>query len=77
MNEIQKKDNQARRLSITALKAIKIRDLHSKINDIFIWTLECIYDVPQSQYWWGNFKKQIFEKDNGKDFKNRMIGHET
>ena len=44
------------------------------MNDVFIWILECIYKEQPTSYWWDNFNEEVFKKDDGKDYMERLLG---
>lgn len=41
-------------------------------NELFKWVVVAIYAETETKFYLPNFKQQLFEKDSGKDFKERL-----
>ncbi|KAM3140868.1 hypothetical protein pb186bvf_007095 [Paramecium bursaria] len=74
-----KKLNQMRLTEATSLNPAEIaklvmknKDQESPVNEVFLWILQVIYKEAASNYYWNNFKEQVFEKDKGEDIKKRL-----
>ena len=65
---VERKNSFVRKLKIHDLQVIKVDNIHDKANDVFIWVIICVYFESEASYHWENFKKQVFDKDEGKDF---------
>ena len=76
IQEIQFKNELVNSLNFNNLAKIKIPNIHDKTNDVWLWVIQCVYQESTAQYWWDNFKKQIFTSDGGVDYKNRLLGHD-
>lgn len=67
--EWEKRIQIAAKIDTDILAKIDIEDRKSKANDVFKWVIVTIYGEPDSKFYWPNFKDQIFERDEGKDFR--------
>jgi hypothetical protein len=56
------------------LKKIKAKNDKSKGHFVFQWILANIYQENTSKYEYNNFKKEVFKKDSGADFHQRLNG---
>lgn len=70
----QRKRELADQINPAELSKIKFKDFQDDSNNIFKWCLQVVYKESQSAYAWDNFKKQVFTKDKGVDFLDRLRG---
>lgn len=49
-------------------------DVKINFDQVWIWTIDVVYDTATSKYDWDNFKENAFVKDGGKDFVSRIKG---
>ena len=54
------------------MKKLDIDERTSIANDVFKWVLVCMYNEPESKYYWPNFKKEVIETDKGEDLRARL-----
>ena len=47
-------------------------DKDNSVNEIFIWMMKIIYRQSSSEYFWPNFKEQVFIIDQSADLKLRI-----
>ena len=43
------------------------------LTKVWIWILETYYSTASSKFYWPEFYKKVFKKDDGKELKRRMI----
>jgi hypothetical protein len=70
----RQKANLVAKINPAELKSIKAKNDKSKAHIIFQWILSNIYQENTSKYEYNNFKKEVFKKDNGADFHQRLNG---
>ncbi|CAD8119523.1 unnamed protein product [Paramecium sonneborni] len=51
---------------------ISVKDNNNPIHSLFRWFLLILYKENPEMYNWPEFKKQVLEKNNGQDLRNRL-----
>jgi hypothetical protein len=51
---------------------IKIKDFSTPLNELFRWMLVFLYKDIAANYFWENFREEVFVNDKGEDFKVRL-----
>lgn len=47
-------------------------DKEDNLNKLFVWVIQAIYKETSAVYYWPNFRDQVFLKDMGVDFMERL-----
>jgi len=68
----EKRKDLSKKIDPKVMKSFKIKDIDAKINEFFIWVLVFFYKEPAANYYWRNFKREIFKRDEGADFIKRL-----